>query len=150
MWFKNGRKYIITPKITNLAKYKASWLNWWHGLQPKWRLLDDGTFLQEKPDMGEEWEGLRRGGPNGFFIIVLAFAWWVEAMDGKVDDAGLDDALDDITWVVRCMADMPTVPSQLIGGKRAQEDGPTASLKKRYVLSLPITSQANGTNITGG
>lgn len=152
MWFKNGRKYILTPKITNLAKYKASWQNWWHGLQPKWRLREDGIFLQEVPDVGEDWGGLRRGGPNGFFIIVLAFAWWVEAADGKADDAGLDDALDDITWVARCMADMPTVPNQLIGAKHTRDDELTTSTMKRYALrvSFHITSQANGVNMTGG
>lgn len=85
--------------------------------------------------MGEDWGGLRRGGPNGFFIIVLAFAWWVEATDGKVGDAGLDDALDDITWVARCMADMPAMPGQLIGEKHTRVDEPTISTRKRYVLS---------------
>ena len=94
------------PNITNLNKYKASWQSWWCGLQPEWCLLNDGTFLQQ--DMGEQWVNLRQGGPNGFFLIGLAFAWWVKAMDGKVDNLGLHNALYDITWVVGCMADMPT------------------------------------------
>jgi hypothetical protein len=72
--------------------------------------------------MGEEWDTLRRGGPNGFFIVILAFSWWVEAMDGRVGDAELRDALDDVIWVVRCMDDVPAMPDQLIGGKRAQEE----------------------------
>lgn len=102
--------------------------------------------------MGEEWKGLRQGGPNGFFVVILAFSWWVKAMDGKVDDMGLHDALDDLTWVVKCMADVPATPDQSIGGKRAQEDlnEPDTSIKKRYALSFPITSQANGANATGG
>jgi len=55
-----------------------------------------------------------------------------------------------ITWVVRCMADMPaSSPDQLIGGKHAQEDEPDTSIKKRYVLSFSISSQANGANVTG-
>jgi len=124
-------------------KYKASWQTWWQGLQPKWRLLEDGTFLQEVPDTGEEWEALRQGGPNGFFVIVLAFGWLVEAMDRELEDRGLLDALDDIMWVVRCMADMPVMPSQLIGEKRAREDEPETSMKKRYVRSFLITSHAN-------
>jgi len=46
-------------------------------------------------------------------------------MDGKVDDLGLHNALYDITWVVGCMADMPTP-----GGKHAQEDELDSSVKK--------------------
>ena len=48
--------------IINLTKYKALWHKWWHGLQPKWRPLNDGidgTFQQEVPDMGEEWKSLQ-------------------------------------------------------------------------------------------
>jgi hypothetical protein len=136
MWLKNGHKYIFTPVI-NVVKYKASWQNWWQGLQPEWHLLDDGTLLQEVPDIGEQWEKLRRGGSNGFFMIVLALSWWAEAMGGKLDNAGLREAVDDITWVVGCMADMPATPGQLVG-KCTHE--PDTSVKKRYILSFSITS----------
>lgn len=122
-WLKNGRKYTITPKISDPDKYKASWQNWWQGLQPQWRLLNDGTFLQKVPDIGEEWEALRRGGPNGFFMVVLAFSW---AMD-SVDNGGLCDALEDLKWVIGCMADI----SPLIGEKHVQKDEPDTS-RKRY------------------
>jgi hypothetical protein len=98
-------------QITNLAKYKASWQNWWQGLQPKWRLLDNGTFLQEVPDTVEDWGGLLQGGPNGFFVIVVAFSWWVK--EGEVDDMELHNALDDIIWVVRTSGDPNFVPIRL-------------------------------------
>ncbi|KAN0107118.1 hypothetical protein V8E52_010478 [Russula decolorans] len=133
IWLKNGRK-SMKQKITNIVKYKASWQTWWQGLQPKWRLLKDGTFLQKVPDTDEEWEALQRGGPNGFFIIVLAFAWWAEEAKGK-NDTGLLNALDDMTWVIRRMADMPATPSQLMGAKHALEDEPDSS-KKKHVFSV--------------
>jgi hypothetical protein len=136
IWVKSGRR-SIKPNIANIVKYKASWQTWWQGLQPEWRLLEDGTFLQEVPDTGEEWETLRRGGPNGFFVIVLALGWWAAAMDWK-DDIGLLNALDDVTWVVRCMADLPATPGQLTGGKHALEDKQDTSGKKRYVFSFLI------------
>ena len=85
------------PRITNLPKYKASWQKWWHGLQPKWHQLEDGTFLQEVPNAGEEWEGLWQGGPNGFFMVISSLSWWVKAANGKADDIGLHDTMDDIT-----------------------------------------------------
>jgi len=80
----------------------------------------------------------------------LAFSWWVEAMDGRVDDMGLHNGLDDLTWVVQCMADMPAMPDPTTGEKHTQEDEPDTLIKKWHVLSFLITSQANGANITGG
>ena len=94
--------------------------------------------------MGEDWEGLRRGSQNGFFMVILAFSWWVETMDG---DTGLHDTLYDVLWVMKCMADMPASPDQPIEGKRAHVEagGP---IKKRCVFLFPITSQANRTDVT--
>lgn len=122
------------PKIANLTKYKASWQKWWQGLQPRWRLLDDGTFRQEVPDVGEEWVGLRQGGRGGFFVIVMAFSWLVEATDDGGIDVGLLKVLDDITWVLRCMAEtveMPALPDQSLGRKRALENRSDTPVKKR-------------------
>ena len=81
-----------------------SWQKWWLGLQPSWRVLDDGTLLQEVPDTGEQWVSLRQSGPNGFIMVILALSWWVDMMGGEVDDRELHEVLDDVTWVVRCMA----------------------------------------------
>ncbi len=86
--------------------------------------------------MGEQWESLRRGGTNGFFMIVLALSWWVGAMGGIVDDPGL---LDDVTWVVRCMTDTPAMPSQSIGRKRTLENEPDTSIRKWDIPSFPMT-----------
>jgi hypothetical protein len=72
-------------------------------------------------------------------MIVLALSWWVEVMGGKVDNAELCEVVDDITWLVWCMADMPVTPGQLIG-KHTQEDEPDTSVKKWYILSLSISS----------
>jgi hypothetical protein len=78
-------------------------------------------------------------------MVIIGFSWWVRAMGGEVNDRDLCDALDDLTWVVQCMADMPATSDHLIGGKRAQEDEAEAS-NKWYILSFPIISQANGEN----
>ena len=92
-------------------EYLVSYQKWWWGLQPEWRRLDDGTLKQEVPDTGEDWEGLRQGGRNGFFMVILAFSWLVEMANGDVDDVGLHGTLDDVLWVVKCMADMPATHS---------------------------------------
>lgn len=103
-------------------------------MQPKWRALDNGAFLQKAPDTIKEWEGLVQGGPNGFFIIVVAFSWW--AKKGGVDDLEIREALDDIIWVLRSIADKSALPDQLIGEKHPQEDEPVMSIRKKYVFSF--------------
>jgi hypothetical protein len=60
-------------------------------------------------------------------------------MGGKVDSTGLCEAIDDVAWVVWCMADTPAMPSQLIG-KHTQENELDTSVKKWYILSFSITS----------
>ena len=89
--------------------------------------------------MGEEWDSLRRGGQNGFFIIILAFSWWVEVKGGEFEDADIHAALVDLTWVVRCIGDTD-LSDQLIGGKRVLEDdkADTSSHKKQYVISFSL------------
>jgi hypothetical protein len=72
-------------------------------------------------------------------MIVLALSWWVEVMGGKADSTGLSEAIDDVAWVVWCMADMPAMPGQLIG-KHTRDDEPGTSVKKQYILSFSITS----------
>ena len=72
-------------------------------------------------------------------MIVVAFSWLVKATDAGFDDVELQNALDDLTWVLGCMADMSIGGS---GGKRAQEDRSETSVKKRYVLSFSISSQS--------
>ena len=79
------------------------------------------------PNTAEEWEGLRQGGPCGFFMVIVAISWWVDAMKGDV--GGICDTLDDIMWVIKCM-DMPDQP---IENKHMWEDGPDGLVKKRYV-----------------
>jgi hypothetical protein len=108
----------MSPKLTNLLDYTTSWQKWWRELQPKWRLLADGTLSREVPNEGEEWEMIYRGGANGFFMIVLTLSWWVAALDGHVDEE-LRNVLDDITWVVGHLVDLPAMTGECTGEKRA-------------------------------
>jgi hypothetical protein len=130
MWLKNGRKYSMSPKVTDLLDYATSWQTWWRGLQPEWRRLADGTLSREVPDEGEEWEAIYRGGANGFFIIVLSISWWVLALDGKADE-GLQDVLADTTWVLGCMLDKQAKSSGPSRGKHAQQDLEVSDIPKK-------------------
>ena len=135
---KKARPYtIITPGSDNVTKYKASWQSWWNGLQPKWRVLEDGSLLREvSPHTGEEWNSLQKSGPCGFFLLVIRFSWWMNAMHGKVDDVELCSALNDLMWVVKCMTATHNPRIHQVEGKWVREGEPNTSGKRWYVLSF--------------
>jgi hypothetical protein len=51
------------------------------------------------------WQVLCKGGKNGFFIIVMCLAWWVDLSETAGND-GHDDLmamLDDVHWALQKM-----------------------------------------------
>jgi len=96
VWFKYGRKYDQLPKITDMAHYEDCWWNWWHHLQPVSRKGSDGKWLK-KVDNGEEWKNIKKGGPSGFFIIMLTLSWWLK-LSGMGEKFQV--AVDDVVWVL--------------------------------------------------
>lgn len=127
LWQKNGQKYAILPKIEDLSQYRLSWQSWWWSLQPKWQQLSDGTVSRDVPDMVEQWEGLCQGGSNGLFMVVLALAWWATELSEGSDDNELFAAIDDITWVMQCMASLLNAGREAGGVKRARVDDADSS-----------------------
>ncbi|KAH9887554.1 hypothetical protein C8Q73DRAFT_617778, partial [Cubamyces lactineus] len=76
-WIQTHRQYEKIPTIRNVAQYGAEWELWWHALQPEMRLGEAGEL--QRPEAlaeGDSWSVLRRGGPNGFFLVLLALSWW--------------------------------------------------------------------------
>jgi hypothetical protein len=58
---------------------------------------------REVPEGGKKWPQTCRGGPNGFYMIILTLAWWVAGADQNAEGfqgRGLIRAIDDVTWVV--------------------------------------------------
>ncbi|KAI9067505.1 hypothetical protein FKP32DRAFT_1552446, partial [Trametes sanguinea] len=77
-WIQAKRKYSATPAISKLAEYGASCQLWWSDLQPETRgVSSDGRHRRPaSPLPSEAWEDLRKGGPNGLFLVLLALGWW--------------------------------------------------------------------------
>ncbi|KAI0054483.1 hypothetical protein BV25DRAFT_1789869, partial [Artomyces pyxidatus] len=73
-WIKRKRDYTKPPEIENVCDYADTFRTWWSGLQPSWR----GTEwpLTRSIVAGETWEGVRKGGANGFVIVLILLAWW--------------------------------------------------------------------------
>jgi hypothetical protein len=93
-------------------------------------LSSEGTLSRQVPEDGEDWDSICRGGPNGFFIIVLALAWWVSAVNGKVERE-LHDILVDVTWVVGEMVNVVAMQKVCTGEKHTQDDEQDLPARKR-------------------
>ena len=60
---------------------------WWAGIQPEWRLDDDGTLVPER--LVGDWEPLRRPGTNGITSVMAAlFYWGLEILEDAGGRAG--------------------------------------------------------------
>ncbi|KAI0323432.1 hypothetical protein GY45DRAFT_1214498, partial [Cubamyces sp. BRFM 1775] len=76
-WIQTHRQYEKIPVIGGITVYGAEWALWWRALQPDGRLDAEGELQRiEETEGGISWSVLRRGGPNGFFLVLLALSWW--------------------------------------------------------------------------
>lgn len=118
------------PKIAHneVERYGEDWLKWWCDLQPPFRGKDP-MAMSRVTDSTAEWSQLLKGGPNGFFVILLALGWWyigVKSAGGDCSDC--NHAFADVQWVLEQMKLSFANPA-----KRAREtDGEDASTSKRY------------------
>ncbi|KAI9069576.1 hypothetical protein FKP32DRAFT_1550865, partial [Trametes sanguinea] len=80
-WIQTKRKYSASPPIRQVAQFGASCQLWWSNLQPEQRGITGHDKLNRpsSPLPLDAWEDLRRGGPNGLFLVLLALGWWVDA-----------------------------------------------------------------------
>ncbi|KAI9059315.1 hypothetical protein FKP32DRAFT_1534588, partial [Trametes sanguinea] len=80
-WIQAKRKYAATPPIRRVAEFGASCELWWSNLQPEQRATSsDGKLTRPSSRLPlEAWDEIRRGGPNGLFLVLLALGWWVDA-----------------------------------------------------------------------
>ncbi|KAJ2912606.1 hypothetical protein MD484_g7798, partial [Candolleomyces efflorescens] len=80
-WVSAGKKYGSIPKLDEKerAALATQWLHWWKEMQPvtrKYSHEDDLPLpLLAKHDLGS----LKRGGPSGLVLAVIALKWWYKA-----------------------------------------------------------------------
>lgn len=103
-WFQHGRRGYEgnnIPTISSIGAFETSWIKWWKAVQPQWRDTQNWPF--EKDDAtGKDWGNIPNGGKDGIFVIVISLAWWVSA-PGSSGGSKLNEALDNVTWVINCL-----------------------------------------------
>ncbi|KAI0039149.1 hypothetical protein FA95DRAFT_1456158, partial [Auriscalpium vulgare] len=75
-WFKDGRHYDKWPAIKNAAKFGRAWREWWTKMNPAWRVGARDWPLGRVVVAEETWPELRKGGRNGFVLVLLTLVWW--------------------------------------------------------------------------
>ena len=108
-WMKNGRHWQ-DAHIIDVEEFARRWWAWWHLLQPKSRICDEGD--PQLPTSKMDWSDLRKPGKNGFLLIIISLVWWGKRSD---QDEHWIKAISDVTAVLLCLnsisgpADKPEV-----------------------------------------
>jgi hypothetical protein len=91
------------------------WQAWYTGLQPKRRLLNNpGGSQNTKLDLDQnppvdlqlsDWNEIRKGSQNGFFLLLLTLGWWgVGASDESSQELERwGEAFDDLRRVLEIL-----------------------------------------------
>ncbi|KAH6887832.1 hypothetical protein BKA70DRAFT_1443491 [Coprinopsis sp. MPI-PUGE-AT-0042] len=116
-WMKRHRK-AGTPKEIDATEFGPCLVAWWRSLQPDKHIQSSASPASYKRDGLEDgiWEKLRKGGPNGLGLVVVALGWWVSAYSNESEPpASLLELLEDVTWVLGQLSTSTT------GGEATQD-----------------------------
>lgn len=101
-------------------------------MQPSWRKNEGSVALDRKTPRGETWQGLRKGGTAGIYVVVMSLSWWIKAQQVQ-RDSPVWMAIDDLSWVIQQMTlDIPNPVSSKRARDGEADDDDEAQLRKRY------------------
>jgi hypothetical protein len=101
------------PPLTNTVEdFGTAWVKWWSKLQPVWR-GPGPVFSTDTADIPEDnpWPELEKGGPNGFFLVLLSYGWWgaaaTDATGKEIEPTYSEwkNQFTDIEWALENMVD---------------------------------------------
>lgn len=121
MWKKEHRIIHKVPSV-KVGEYALLWIDWYISLNESWRTQGRGTLpLPRDVPKDATWKSLRKGGPNGIFILILSLYWWFCAV--KHDEEARKvylTAVEDVEWVLGQLVALgpPPSASQSSGTKR--------------------------------
>ena len=106
-WIKNARRMNKMPPQVDLRSFPAQVREWWAAIQPSWRIpvTSEWPLLRDVPE-GEDWSCIKKGGPNGLFLVVMCLYWLHEAAkegDDNIAQAEYLSIADDISFVFDSM-----------------------------------------------
>jgi hypothetical protein len=81
-------------------------MDWWMMMQPSWQ--KDNTcsivmlVLFRNMPQSKTWQGLRKGGTAGIYVVVMGLSWWIKVQCTECD-VDTWSAIDDLLWVLQQM-----------------------------------------------
>ncbi|THH18837.1 hypothetical protein EUX98_g8887 [Antrodiella citrinella] len=110
-WIKAHRNYEKPPDLSDcLPSFIAKFKLWYSGIQPGWRQTEEDNWppaqVEETEEACSDWSVLRRGGQNGFFMVIMAVSWWYSTAMLIADPDLLVQSfliIQDIQWVLSRM-----------------------------------------------
>lgn len=96
---KRHRKFKILPVI-NLSEYIPEVRRWWCSLQPPERVDSGGGPLQRQFSGDPDWSLIAKSGPNGFFMFMMALAWWGKSATTAALLGEFDSFIEDVNWAL--------------------------------------------------
>lgn len=129
-----GRRdfYRIPNGVEPISQFLDSLTRWYHTIQPDARrqawVLQTHQFTPPSsllPDDPSVWSELRKGGPSGFFILLLALSWSARLVVDPMDAALLEGILLDVMMVLEKMAGLTAAEdsSKIASGSSEKGDG---------------------------
>lgn len=80
------------------CEFAEIWWEWWRSIQPTGRTTSKSASLN-KAD-GLDWKRLRKPGPNGLLVVLVALVWWRNMEQSEVVAQRWRKAVEDVTWAM--------------------------------------------------
>jgi len=102
-WIQRARSTSYRPVIKSTSEFQATFMKWWEGLQPDWRLSTSGQIITS--NVSGDWGSLQRAGRNGILSVVAALFFWGLALKEApdADRAGWNMASKDCLRVLNAL-----------------------------------------------
>ncbi|PPR04596.1 hypothetical protein CVT26_014759 [Gymnopilus dilepis] len=96
-WIQRARSASFRPVIEPTTYGQRFW-NWWAGLQPEWRVIQQNTTSRS---IAGSWEALNKPGTNGLASVIAAlFFWGFRLGEEREATSSWVLARDDVHWVL--------------------------------------------------
>lgn len=105
MWVGKGGKDYSAPPPVKLDDFMTAWDNWYHDLQPEERLVKGRKSFSYSRNVEQvNWTKLRKGGPQGFFLLLVSLVFWVKSrVQNSLSTKRYQAAFSDVAWVLDSM-----------------------------------------------
>lgn len=149
----SGCKLDVGPTIVDSAEFGAVILKWWHSMQPKDRLLEDGALSPLNSDSVSSnvalWSLLAKAGPNSIVSLIMLMVWWgcVIATCTRYQEASQAqwvETVHDITNVLLLLKSMG--PEAFSASGKCKADHPKTAVSTKWSVIFLHIAVDNGSD----